>query len=78
MKEKKEERKERKSKENSKERKRKEMSNWRVKLYQLETGGVWIDKGTGFVTCSNVCHSFFSLARSLLPLISLLFLGYNR
>jgi hypothetical protein len=27
---------------------------WRVKLYQLEAGGIWNDQGTGFVSCEQV------------------------
>lgn len=26
-------------------------NGWRVKLYELETEGAWIDKGTGYVAC---------------------------
>lgn len=35
------------------------MNEWRVKLYQLEAGGVWIDKGTGFVSCLHT-HTIMS------------------
>lgn len=28
--------------------------NWRVKLYQLESEGTWLDQGTGYVTCKNL------------------------
>ena len=27
---------------------------WRVKLYQLEMGGIWNDQGTGFVSCEQI------------------------
>ena len=29
-------------------------SEWRIKLYELEEQGAWIDKGTGFVQCKVV------------------------
>ena len=29
------------------------VEGWRVKLYQLETEGTWLDQGTGFVSCKN-------------------------
>ena len=29
-------------------------SGWRVKLYQLETEGSWLDQGTGFVECKFI------------------------
>lgn len=28
--------------------------HWRIKLYELEDQGAWIDKGTGFVHCKVV------------------------
>ena len=28
--------------------------HWRIKLYELEEQGAWIDKGTGFVHCKVV------------------------
>ena len=31
-----------------------EQSGWRVKLYQLEAEGAWLDKGTGCVHCRSV------------------------
>jgi hypothetical protein len=31
-----------------------ENPSWRVKLYQLEIGGVWNDQGTGFVSCDQI------------------------
>ena len=30
------------------------ITGWRVKLYQLETEGAWLDTGTGSVSCRNV------------------------
>ncbi len=29
----------------------KAQQGWRVKLYELEPEGAWVDKGTGFVIC---------------------------
>ena len=29
-------------------------NRWRVKLYELETQGTWLDQGTGFVSCQHV------------------------
>ena len=26
-------------------------NGWRVKLYELEADGAWVDKGTGYVAC---------------------------
>jgi hypothetical protein len=38
-------------------------NSYRVKLYQLESQGIWLDRGTGFVTCSSlaVCLDCISL-----------------
>lgn len=30
------------------------LEGWRVKLYQLECEGSWLDQGTGFVECKYV------------------------
>jgi hypothetical protein len=41
------------------------MMEWRAKLYQLEHGGAWIDKGTGLVACIRVSERTFLLAFGL-------------
>ena len=30
------------------------LDGWRIKLYELETTGAWLDKGTGYVTCKQI------------------------
>ena len=35
--------------------------NWRVKLYQLDEDGAWLDQGTGYASCQNVSVRHFSI-----------------